>query len=162
MKFYLPLLIRHHTQRSRNADFGILCHFLPVFPGSCLQALEQWGVQAGLILVTRHSRGRKIISFYPLPFLVSAGPRPLFSRAPRKWINLLGLKILSCGHCNSRLSLVRVTCLFCVKAKFYSSGPSHWTQCRLSQTQSDPESVRFLSQTQSDPGPIPVFKSDLV
>ena len=77
-------------QRWWGADFGEASHLLLAFcsflrmPSAGSGA--SGGVPAGLILVTRNHRGRKIIS--PLPFAVSAWLSPFYSRASPKWISL--------------------------------------------------------------------------
>lgn len=89
---------------------------------------------------------KKIILFYLLWWVPGWGP--YFSRASYKWMSLSRLKVLHCAHCTSSLSFVRLTCLFCLKTKFYS--PGGFTLDLLC----------YLSQNQSDPGPGPVSHSD--
>lgn len=107
-----------------------LCQLLPVFPGSICRFWSKWGVQTGLILVTRNCRGRKIT--FPLLFKMSSCLRLLFPKTPHTWISLFRLKVLQCDCCNSRLALVSLTCLFSLKTKFNSLEASHWTQSSLS------------------------------
>lgn len=80
MRFYLPLVIRHHTRRYGGADLVrilTLCWLLQFSQDSVYGLQYEWGVPEGLILVTRNCRGGKIIS--PLPFMVGAWLGPLFS-----------------------------------------------------------------------------------
>lgn len=51
---------------------------------------------------------------------------PFFSRALHKWVILSRLKVLHCGHYNSKLPLVKLICLFTLVTKFYSLKSSHW------------------------------------
>lgn len=72
--------------------------------------------------------------------------RSFFSKWPHKWTNSSRLKVLLWGPSNSRLSLVRLTCLFRLKTQFYSPEASHAHPTLPflppAQIKSDPEHLR--------------------
>lgn len=137
----------------------MLCRLLPASALSAVseasQHVSSWSPEA--------IEEGKWFSLYPLWWML--GWDPFFSREPHKWLSLSRLKVLYCGHWDSRLSLVRLACPFILKTKFYSPQASRWTQFNVSPTQFHPkpstvsnlnlvqfrDRVQFLSQTQFNP-----------
>lgn len=67
------------------------------------------------------------------------------------------MEVLHHGHCNSRLSLVRLTYFFSLKTKFYSPEASHWFKSSLNKIHFYP---RPSSVSKLDPAQF--FKSNLI
>ena len=109
-------------------------HHCPVFPGSHLQGLVHTVSQGVLSWSADTVDEETEFSLYQLWWVL--GWDPFFSRPSHKWISLSRLKVLHCGHCNLRWSLVRLTCLFSLKTRFYSPEASHWPHASLSHIQS--------------------------
>lgn len=134
VKFHLPLSVSQCRQASGRAEFGRNSHHLPAF---CLLSQDpvsrlwsEWGVPAGLFLVTRNCKGGIII--LPFAFVGECLAETPFDLGTLSVDKLSSWEILHCGHRNSRFSLVKLICLFRLKTKFHLLEASHLTWSSLS------------------------------
>lgn len=118
IKFYFSLFTRHYIQRAGRADFGknsypllTLVNFprLPV-----CKPQSKWCVPTGF---SRNCSEREKSCFF-FPYLKSSWLSLLFAKAPHKYISSSRLKVLHCGHCNSKLYLAKLTCWFSLNFYF--------------------------------------------
>lgn len=114
MNFYLSFSIKHYRPRFKRAEFGK--NFHPFLASASFQSISSAGSRVSV--VSRHvptstpENVEKEKKFFLCPLQWVLGWDPFFSRAPSKWICLSRLTVSHCDHCNSKLSLVKLTHLF--------------------------------------------------